>query len=83
MIVISSREFRQNQKKYLEKVDEGEQVILLRGKDKAYSLAAVVEDDIYLNSKMVERIKKSMKEIESGDTVKISSSEEIRDLLGL
>lgn len=83
MIVISSREFRQNQKKYLEKVDKGEQVILLRGKDKAYSLAAVNDSDLYLNSELTEKIKKSLAQVKSGDTVEVSTSEGIRDLLGL
>ena len=32
MLVISSREFRENQKKYFDSVDSGEQVIVQRGK---------------------------------------------------
>ena len=40
MIVISSREFRQNQRLYFEKADKGEQIIVQRGKDKAYALIA-------------------------------------------
>ena len=36
MLVISSREFRQNQRKYFERVDNGEHIIVQRAKDKAY-----------------------------------------------
>jgi len=83
MLVISSREFRQNQKLYFEKADNGEQVIVQRGKNKAYALTPVVEDDVYFNAEMMEKIKQSIKQIEEGNTEKISSSQEISDLLGL
>ncbi len=83
MLVISSREFRQNQRKYLDKVDNGEQIIVQRGKDKSYTVTPVGEDDLYFNAAMIDRIKKSLKQGERGDVVSISSSEEIKDLLGL
>lgn len=83
MLIISSREFRQNQKMYFEKVDKGEQVIVQRGKDKAYALTPISEDDIYFNTEMVKRIKESIKQAESGETKKVSTPEEINDLLGL
>ena len=83
MLIISSREFRQNQKMYFEKVDKGEQVIVQRGKDKAYALTPITEHDLYFNTEMIERIKQSIKQAESGETVKVSTPEEINDLLGL
>ena len=45
MVIISSREFRDNQKKYFELVDQNEQVIVQRGKDKAYLLVPVNDVD--------------------------------------
>ena len=83
MLVISSREFRQNQKMYFEKVDEGEQVIVQRGKDKAYTLMPIVEDDLYFNTAMLKRIKKSIKQSEKGNVKKISNAKEISNLLVL
>jgi len=83
MLIISSREFRQNQRLYFDKVDKGEQIIVQRGKDKSYVLTPVSEDDLYFNAAMVERIKKSLKQVENGDVKMISSSEEISELLGL
>ena len=83
MLVISSREFRQNQSMYLDKVDKGEQVIVQRGKDKSYMLTAIKEDDIYFNAEMVNRIKKSPNEASNGEVKRVSTPEEIRDLLGL
>ena len=83
MLVISSREFRQNQKKYFEKADKGEHIIVQRGKDKAYALTPISEDDMYFNAEMVEKIKQSILEVQKGDTQKISTPKEINELLGL
>ena len=83
MLVISSREFRQNQRLYFDKVDNGEQVIVQRGKDKSYALTPVSEDDLYFNAEMIKRIKKSVHQARDGKYITISSSEEIKELLGL
>ena len=83
MLVISSREFRQNQKMYFEKADKGEQIIVQRGKDKSYALTPVSEDDVYFNAQMLERIKDSIKQVQDGKVKQVSTSEEISDLLGL
>ena len=83
MLVISSREFRQNQKKYFERVDKGEHIIVQRGKDKSYALTPVTEDDLYFNSEMIKRIKESVLEVKNGETKQVSTSQEISDLLGL
>ena len=83
MIVISTREFRQNQKEYFERVDKGERIIVQRGKDKSYLLTPVTEEDLYFNEKMLERIKKSLEEIKKGESKEISSPDDIRELLGL
>ena len=72
MLVISSRELRQNQKMYFEKADQGEQIIIQRGKDKAYALTPVNEDDIYFNAEMVAKIKQSINQVEQGKVKKVS-----------
>ena len=83
MLIISSREFRQNQRFYLDKVDQGEQIIVQRGKDKSYVLTPVSADDLYFNAAMVKRIKQSLKEADQGQIEKISTPKELRELLGL
>ncbi|HKM92702.1 MAG TPA: hypothetical protein VJY41_03530 [Prolixibacteraceae bacterium] len=83
MLVVSSREFRQNQKSYFERVDKGEQVIVQRGKDKSYALTPVNDDDVYFNAEMIEKIKLSMEQAKNGEVKRITSTEEINDLLGL
>ena len=83
MLVISTREFRQNQRLYFEKADNGEQIIVQRGKDKSYVLTPVSENDLYFNAEMVSRIKNSLSEAEKGAVSRISTPKAISDLLGL
>lgn len=83
MLVISSREFRQNQKEYFERVDRGEHIIVQRGKDRAYVLTPVSEDDMYFSAEMVKRIKQSIHEARQGDVRRLSTSKDIGNLLGL
>jgi PHD/YefM family antitoxin component YafN of YafNO toxin-antitoxin module len=83
MLVISSREFRDKQKFYFEKVDNGENVIVQRGKDKSYSISSVSENDIYFNEELLNKLKKSISEANTGHTISINTTKEIKDLLGL
>ena len=83
MLVISSREFRQNQKKYFDKADKGVQIIVQRGKDKSYALTPLSEDDIYFNAEMVKKIKASLVQAQNDQLTTVSTAEEIKELLGL
>ena len=83
MLIISSREFRQNQRLYFDKADQGEQIIVQRGKDKSYALTPIGEQDIYFNEEMIKRIKESLAQARNGEYIEISSSLEIKELLGL
>jgi hypothetical protein len=47
--MVTSREFRNNQKKYLDMVDNKEQVIVKRSKNRAYKLVPVTEDDMLVD----------------------------------
>ena len=49
MVIITTREFRQKQKMYLDLVDKNVQVIVQRGKGKAYALTPINDDDVYFN----------------------------------
>ncbi len=83
MLIISSREFRQNQRLYFDKADKGEQIIVQRGKDKSYALTPIAKDDLYFNADIVKKIKKSIAQAKKGKITTISSSKEIKELLGL
>lgn len=83
MLIVSSREFRQNQRLYFDKVDAGEQVIVQRGKDKSYVLTAIKKEDMYFNEKMINRIKESAQQAKDGNYIEIESTDELKELLGL
>ena len=48
MKIVTSREFRDNQKKYFEMVDNNEQIIVKR-KNRAYKLVPVSDDDMLVD----------------------------------
>lgn len=50
MLIVSSAEFRANQKSYLDKIDEGAEILIQRGKDKAYRVVPVAENDTIIPS---------------------------------
>jgi hypothetical protein len=76
MLVISSREFRDNQAKYFNRIDNGEQIIVQRGKNRSYSLAPVVEDDVYFTPEMLARIDKALAQAERGEGTVCKTYEE-------
>ncbi|MCO5249889.1 MAG: prevent-host-death protein [Candidatus Kapabacteria bacterium] len=83
MIIISSREFRQNQKYYLDLIDKNEHVIIQRGKDKSYKISAVDADERLMSeAEFIEKIKKSIQQAKDGK-LKLISKEHQNELLGL
>ena len=83
MLVVSSREFRDNQKAYFDKIDEGVKVLIQRGKNKTYELLRVREKDDSLMTKeqffaMIEEAEQQYKE---GKYTRISTPEEMRAFL--
>jgi antitoxin YefM len=83
MIVISSKEFRDNQKKYLDMADQNQQVIVQRGKVKSYALVPISEKDKYfMDSDILADIKEGLKQYKEGNTVRVNKSD-IGKLLGL
>lgn len=78
MVVISSREFRNNQKKYFDLLDSNVQVVVQRGKDKAYLLTPLSDaDKLSTNSELIERVKQAEQNIQNGDTITIADPKNI------
>lgn len=72
MMIISSREFRDNQKKYFDLVDQNLQVIVQRGKNKAYILTPVGEiDRLSVNEVLIKYVKDAELELSKGETISI------------
>lgn len=73
MLVISSREFRANQKTYLDKIDEGAEILIQRGRHKSYKLVPVTEDDTLMSKEeFFAKIDLAIKESEDGKAVKLT-----------
>lgn len=83
MLVISSREFRDNQKKYMDLVDKNEQIIIQRGKEKAYALTSVGKKDAYfINPETIADIQEGINQYKEGNTIKVNKTD-FDKLLGL
>ncbi|MGY6520741.1 MAG: type II toxin-antitoxin system Phd/YefM family antitoxin [Mongoliitalea sp.] len=76
MIVISSREFRENQKKYFDLVDQNERVVIKR-RNKSYELTSEVKNDRFFeNPEILDRIEKSLRSLEEGRGIRLSEDEQ-------
>lgn len=82
MLIISSREFRDNQKKYFDLVDNGEQVIVQRGKDRSYKLVPVTDSDVCMTEEeFYEKIDRSIWQAKEGKVLRVSSDDDLKKLL--
>ncbi len=78
MVVISSREFRNNQKKYFDLLDSNVQVVVQRGKDKAYLLTPLSDaDTLSTNIELIKRVKQAERNIENGETITVYNPKNI------
>jgi hypothetical protein len=83
MVVVSTREFRQNLKKYLDLIDKNERVIIQRGNDKIYEISNTVKNDRFFDDPVIqERILKSIQSYNEGKTVKLTD-DQLKELLGI
>ncbi len=84
MIVISSREFRVNQKKYFDLIDNDEQIIIQRGKNKSYKLVPVVQNDTLMTEEeFYTKIDKGIQQAKEGKVTRFESKEDFKKFLGL
>lgn len=78
MLIISSREFRNNQKKYFDLADQDEQIVVQRGKNKAYLLTPVTDEDrLSVNPELIKAVKQAEKELKEGEKITIKDPENI------
>lgn len=83
MLVISSREFREKQKMYLDLVDQNEQVIVQRGKNKAYTLTPISDTGrFFADTEVKVRIMHSLEQAKQGNLTTLPK-EDINNFLGI
>lgn len=61
--------------------DSGEQIIIQRGKNKAYSITPVLEGDLYFSPQLVEKIRKALKQAEEGKVTRVSGKPALEQFL--
>ena len=72
MMIVSSREFRDHQKKYFDLVDQDEQIIVQRGKDKAYVIVPLNDTDrISVNDQLIKAVQEAEAEYSKRKTTSI------------
>ena len=78
MLVVSTREFRDRQRSYLDKVDSGMEVLIQRGRTKSYRIAPVSNDDTLVSKEVFfAKIDQAVKDIEDGKGIVIENREEL------
>ncbi|MDR1170139.1 MAG: prevent-host-death protein [Prevotellaceae bacterium] len=79
MVIVSSREFRNKQKIYLDKADEGEEIFIQRGKSKSYKVIAISDDDTLMSKEeFFAKIDRALQEANQGKGTVIRSKEELK-----
>ena len=82
MLVISSRDFRSNQSKYLGMVAKGQGVILKTRSLGSFKIVPVGEDDTLMTKEeLYTKIDKGIKEIKDGKGYKVSTKEDLERFL--
>ena len=75
MHIITSREFRANQKKYFELAEK--EMVLVSRRNKAPIAIFTPSDDDFLTKKEIECISRGFEEIKRGETTRIENIENI------
>ncbi len=82
MLVITSREFRENQASYFDRVDKGEEILVQRKKNKAYRIVPVTADDTVLSkSDFLAKIDQSLAQANQGQRYAMNDGESLDDFL--
>ncbi|MCR5828368.1 MAG: type II toxin-antitoxin system Phd/YefM family antitoxin [Bacteroidales bacterium] len=82
MVVVSSREFRANQRKYFDLAQTNDVVITSRSYG-SYRLVPVKEDDLLMDSATLDsKIRKGIEDYKNGKAYKMKEGETIDDFLG-
>lgn len=82
MVIISSREFRANQSKYLKMASNGEDVILKsRGNGNFKIVPLTTDDTLMTRTELEAKINQATKDYENGDFTSINTPEELKRFL--
>jgi len=78
MVIVSSREFRDHLKKYFELVDQDEQIIVQRGKDRAYIIVPLNDADrLSVNEALIQTVQEAEEEYSKHETTRVKDPGDI------
>ena len=82
MVVISSRDFRSNQSKYLGMAAKGHGVVLTTRSLGSFKIVPITEEDSLISrEELYKKIDKGIQEIKEGKGYKVGSKEELERFL--
>lgn len=82
MLVITSREFRENQASYFDRVDQGEEIMVQRNKNKAYKIIPVTEDDTLMSKEaFFAKLDEARQEVKNQQTFRMAEGESLDNFL--
>lgn len=83
MLVISAREFRNKQKSYLDKIDEGVELVL-KSKSKSYKILPIIQNDTLMSKEeFFEKLNRAEQDYVEGRYRVLETKDDIKNLLGL
>jgi PHD/YefM family antitoxin component YafN of YafNO toxin-antitoxin module len=82
IIEVTGREFRANQKTYLDYADAGAQVIIKRKRKTSYVLTPMKDDDLELSPALIESIERGLRDIREGRGT-VYTLEELKEWMGI
>lgn len=80
-IEITSRVFREKQKDFFDKADNGDKVVIKRGKKQAYLLVPILDGDTYFTPQMLTKIDLSIEQAKNNITTRVKSETELLEFL--
>ena len=82
MVVISSRDFRSNQSKYLGMAANGQGIVLTTRSLGSFKIVPIQEDDTLMTKEeLFQKIDRGIQEIKEGKGYKVSTKEELERFL--
>ena len=82
IVEVTSRQFREKQKTMFEMADQGDKIVIRRGRKKSYVLTPLEKDDLMLSPELERRIERGIKNIKEGKGREYSL-EELKIKMGL
>jgi antitoxin (DNA-binding transcriptional repressor) of toxin-antitoxin stability system len=83
MLIISTREFRDRQRSYLDRVDAGTEVLIQSRRNKSYKIVPVTEDDTLMSKEeYFAKLEKGLQSIKEGKGKKMTI-EQVNELFGI